>query len=164
MLLLCSYRPGYRPPWMEKSYATQVALPRLDPEESLGAVRAVLQMDQIPASLAQVILDRAKGNPFFLEEVARVVGEQDGLHSTLEVPDTIQGVLTARIERLSDGPKELLQTAPILGREVSLGLLKAVWEGSASLEPHLAQLIRLEFLYEERGGEVMNRSMSSSMP
>jgi predicted ATPase len=82
-----------------------------------------------------------------------VVGEQDGLHSTLEVPDTIQGVLTARIERLSDGPKVLLQTASILGREVSLGLLKAVWEGSASLGPHLAQLIRLEFLYEERGGD-----------
>src|SRR5262249_60213257 len=72
ILLLCTYRPGYRPPWLQKSYATQVALRRLTPPDSLAVVHAVLQRG-LPNSLAQVILDKAGGNPFFLAERASAV-------------------------------------------------------------------------------------------
>ena len=58
LLLLCTYRPGYRPPWLEKSYATQIALRRLTSLDSLAVVHAVLQR-VLPDPLAQVILDKA---------------------------------------------------------------------------------------------------------
>ena len=153
ILFLSTHRPGYRPPWMEKSYATQVALQPLSPRDSLTVVHSVLQGEQLPAPLAQMIVEKAEGNPFFLEELARAVGEQEHLHSTLAVPDTIQEVLLARISRLPEEPKRLLQTASILGREFSLRLLGAIWEGSSGLEPHLSELTRLEFLYEQSAGE-----------
>ena len=148
VLFLCTYRPGYRPPWMDKSYATQVALQPLSPQDSLSVVQSVLQMEQVPDPIAQFILAKAEGNPFFLEELTRVIGEQGGLRLTEMVPGTIQEVLLARIHRLADEPKQLLQTAAVVGREVSLRLLGAIWEGPGVVDPHLRELMRLEFLYE----------------
>ena len=69
ILVLATYRPGYRPPWVDKSYATQLALRPLSPEDSLSVVQSVVQRGQLRTHLAQVILDKAEGNPFFLEEV-----------------------------------------------------------------------------------------------
>ena len=151
ILFLCTYRPGYQPPWIDRSYATQMALQPLSPQDSLSVVHSALQTEQVPEPLVQLILDKAEGNPFFLEELARAVGEQGGLRPSLTVPDTIQEVLLARINRLSDEPKRLLQAASILGREVSLRLLGAIWEGPGVLDPHLRELARLEFLYEQTG-------------
>ena len=69
--------------------------------------------------LASLILDKADGNPFFLEELARVVSDHGGGRGALEVPDTVHGVLTARIDRLAEAPKRVLQTGSVLGREFS---------------------------------------------
>jgi len=149
ILFLWTYRPGYQPPWMDKSYATQMALQPLSPQDSLSVVHSVLQTDQVPEALAERILAKAEGNPFFLEELSRAVGEQADHRLTVAVPDTIQEVLLARINRLSDEPRRLLQAAAILGREVSLRLLGAIWEGPGVLDPHLRELTRLEFLYEQ---------------
>jgi predicted ATPase len=147
LLLLCTYRPGYRPPWLEKSYATQIALRRLTSLDSLAVVHAVLQR-VLPDPLAQVILDKAEGNPFFLEELTRAMVEHGDLRSLPAVPDTIQGVLAARIDRLPEEPKRLLQTAAVLGREFSSRLLSALWDTPDVLESYLGELKRLEFLYE----------------
>jgi predicted ATPase len=65
------------------------------------------------------------------------------------MPDTIQGVLQARIDRLADAPKRVLQTASVIGREVPLKLLRAIWQTPSSLDVHLLDLKRLEFLYEK---------------
>ncbi|MBI4561728.1 MAG: AAA family ATPase, partial [Candidatus Rokubacteria bacterium] len=154
VLLVVTYRPGYRPPWMEKSYTTQISLQPLSPEDSLSVVQSVIEPSPLPESVARLILAKAEGNPFFLEELALAVREQaDLLRPTLAVPDTIQEVLLARINRLPEEPRRLLQTASILGREVSLRLLAALWEGPGELEPHLRELTRLEFLYEKTGGD-----------
>src|SRR5205823_3886704 len=147
ILLLCTYRPGYRPPWLEKSYATQIALRRLTPLDSLAVVHAVLQR-VLPDPLSQVILAKAEGNPFFLEELTRAVVEHGDLRSLQVVPDTIQGVLAARIDRLPEEPKRLLQTASVLGREFSPRLLGMLWDTPDVLEAYLEELKRLEFLYE----------------
>src|SRR4029453_11469719 len=93
------------------------------------------------------ILDKAEGNPFFLEELARVV-DQAGVG--FQVPDTVHGVLTARIARLGEVPKRVLQTGSVLGREFPLRLLQAMEDesGTRDLGPHMAELARLEVLYE----------------
>ena len=153
VLLLTTYRPGYRPPWLDRSYATQLALRPLGRDESLAIVSDVLPGMGTADPRARLILDKAEGNPFFIEELARVVGDQAG---SVEVPDTVHGVLTARIDRLAELPKRIVQTGSVLGREFSLRLLRAVeeeWQ-SRDLGPALADLARLEFLYERsEGGE-----------
>jgi DNA-binding NtrC family response regulator/tetratricopeptide (TPR) repeat protein len=153
ILLLVTHRPGYRPPWIERSYATQIALQPLPAGDSLTIVQSVLQTKHVPEALAQIIVRKAEGNPFFLEELSRTVVEFGSLPPALAVPDTVQEVLLTRIERLPDEPKRLLQTASVLGREVSLRLLGAIWQSPPPLEGPLRELTRLEFLYEQDGGK-----------
>jgi tetratricopeptide (TPR) repeat protein len=148
ILLLGTYRPGYHPPWGEKSYAMQVALRPLASRDSLVVVHSVAPRERLSDHLTQVILEKAEGNPFFLEELTRAMVEQEELQADVAVPDTIQGVLMARIDRLSDSVKRLLQTASVLGRTLSVPLLEAIWEGPGAVEPLLGELQRLEFIYE----------------
>jgi class 3 adenylate cyclase/tetratricopeptide (TPR) repeat protein len=145
ILLVATYRPGYRPPWSDRSFATQIALRRLAADESLSIVRTVLPATDAENPLARLILDKAEGNPFFLEELARAASDQG---AGFQVPDTVHGVLTARIDRLAEEDKRILQTASVLGREFTPTLLAAIWDGAGPLEPHLRQLTRLEFLVE----------------
>src|SRR5829696_8676317 len=153
VLLLCTWRPGYRPPWSEHSYVTQLALRRLGPRDSLSVVRSVLGADQVPEALARVVMERGEGNPFFLEELARGALERGEGADDRSVPDTIQGVLMARIDRLPDMPRRVLQTASVLGRGFPLRLLEAVWPEPATLAEPLQELQSLEFVYEHGGPE-----------
>jgi predicted ATPase len=152
ILLVATYRPGYRPPWGDRSFATQLSLGRLTVDESRAVVRSLLPDADSGDSLAPLILDKAEGNPFFLEELTRAVKEQ-GLGTDLPVPDTVHGVLTARIDRLAEEPKRVLQTAAVLGREFAPPLLAAIWDWRGPLKPHLRELVRLEFLYERTAGD-----------
>jgi len=153
MLLLTTYRPGYRPPWIEKSYATQLSLRSLTLQDSATVVHSLSHDTTLPAHLEQRILAKAEGNPFFLEELTRVVIEHGDLQTDIVVPDTIQGVLMARIDRLPEAHKHLLQTASVLGREFAPRLLQALWEETTLLAALLMDLKRLEFLYERVRGE-----------
>ena len=152
VLLIGSYRPGYRPPWSDRSFATQISLGRLAADESLSIVQSILAAAAPGDPLAQLILDKGEGNPFFLEELARTVGDQRrGV--ALPVPDTVHGVLTARIDRLDEDDKRVLQTASVLGREFTPALLAAIWDGEGAIDSRLRQLTRLEFLSERATGE-----------
>jgi class 3 adenylate cyclase/tetratricopeptide (TPR) repeat protein len=148
LLLLATYRPGYRPPWIDKSYAGQTPLQPLSRDHSIQMVRSVLRAEHLVDLLTQEIVAKADGNPFFLEQLALHAGETPVLRSDLMVPNTIHDVVMARIDRLPDQTKRLLQTAAVLGREFSLRLLEAVWKGPASVEEQLRELARLEFVYE----------------
>jgi len=152
IFLVASYRPGYRPPWSDRSFATQISLGRLDADESLAIVRSLLPGSEDGDALARLILAKAEGNPFFLEELTRAVSDQ-GLGADLPIPDTVHGVLTARIDRLDEDAKRALQTASILGREFTVPLLAAIWDEPSSVEPELRQLVRLEFLFERTAGD-----------
>jgi DNA-binding NtrC family response regulator/tetratricopeptide (TPR) repeat protein len=154
ILLLLTYRPGYQPRWLTKSYATQIALSPLDPDESLALVRSVFPVPALPDDVVGRLIETADGNPFFLEELARTVEGRTGPPpAEAEVPGTIEEVLLARMERLADEPRELLQTAAILGREIPLRLLRAMWTAPVGLDGPLRELARLEFLYVRPGEE-----------
>jgi tetratricopeptide (TPR) repeat protein len=146
LLLLTTYRPGYRPPWMEKSMATQVALRLLTPHDSHRLVQSVCQRLQGPLPVTDRLLAKAEGNPFFLEELVQAALEHPDAPS-LDVPETIQGVLMARLDRLPEATKRLLQNAAILGRDVPRWLLETLWDGPGDLDAHLQALQRLEWLY-----------------
>lgn len=145
VMVLATYRSGYRPPWIEKSYSTQISLARLSDAEGAEVMRSVLARAELPAQIVAEVLSKAEGNPFFVEELARSLLERP----EVGVPDTIQGVLIARIDRLPESHKRLLQTCSVLGREFTQGLLARVWDGADELGPLVAELKRWEFLYEE---------------
>jgi len=96
-----------------------------------------------------MILAKANGNPFFVEELSRATLEQGQQQVSCVLPDTIQAVLATRIDRLPPGEKRLLQAAAVIGKEVSYALLQAIsgWPAE-TLDQSLHGLRTTEFLYE----------------
>ena len=91
------------------------------------------------------------GNPFFLEELAWAVCEGKNRQATMPIPDTVQAVLAARVDRLPPAEKHLLQAAAVIGPEVSIPLLQAITEvPEETLADRLRHLQAAEFLYETR--------------
>ncbi len=151
MMVLTTYRPGYRPPWFDRSYMTQMALMQLTSDDSLQVVQSVLHHANSGHLPTQAIVDKAAGNPLFLEELAQAVVEHRESPATLLVPDTIQALLAARIDRLSETEKQLLQTAAVIGKDMPLPLLQAIADLPEDvLMERLLALQTAEFLHEKR--------------
>jgi class 3 adenylate cyclase/tetratricopeptide (TPR) repeat protein len=148
IFLLAAYRPGYQPPWLDKSYAGQIPLNPLTRDDSLRVVRSVVDAERVVDQVTEEIVTKGDGNPFFLEQLALHAGEAKGLRSVLMVPNTIHDVVMARTDRLPEETKQLLQTAAVIGREVPFRLLRAVCGERDSLVTQLRELSRLEFVYE----------------
>ncbi len=147
IVLVATYRPGYRPRWLGRSYASQLGLDPLTPADSLAVVHSVIPEREIAPELAEVIVNRADGVPFFLEELARAVADHPDLRSNVMVPDTIQGVLEARLDRLPEAEKHLLQVASVVGKDVLVPLLQAVADvPDPDLRHALSRLQGTEFL------------------
>ena len=149
LLLVCTHRDGYRPSWREKSYVTQISLQPFAPEESLHIVKSVLGVDQAADALYDLIVAKAEGNPFFVEELARTVREQIGGATPMTVPDTVEEVLGGRIERLAPEERRLLELAAVVGKDVPFSVVHAV-SGSPEdvLTRAFERLTSAEFLYE----------------
>jgi class 3 adenylate cyclase/tetratricopeptide (TPR) repeat protein len=163
LLLLVNYRPEYQHGWGSRTYYTQLRLDPLPPASADELLHALLGDDPSLAPLKQLLITRAEGNPFFLEESVRtlvetgaLVGERGAYRPTrpladLQVPATVHAVLAARIDRLPAEGKRLLQTAAVIGTEVPSPLLQAIVElPEADLHRGLAHLQAAEFLYETR--------------
>jgi predicted ATPase len=167
IFLLTTARPSTPVPWLRKSYATQIALAPLTSQESLHLVYAAFGTELVPAALVQRLLAQAEGNPLFLEELMQGLVEQGVCVRTpegrvtlteawrtrpltaIQLPPTVQGVLTARIDRLPGEAKALLQTLAVIGPTCSWYLLRQVVEApDAALHQCLRALQEAELLYE----------------
>jgi adenylate cyclase len=160
VLLLSTYRTGYTPPWQDRSVHQRLALDPLAPDETAAMVRTLLQDTDVGESVRDLVVQRAEGNPFFIEEMARYVRERDRSPAAgpaerrrelaeRDVPETVQDLLTARIDRLPESAKRTLQLASVLGREFSLALLEAVAPPEVDLKDQLIELVRHELLREK---------------
>jgi class 3 adenylate cyclase/tetratricopeptide (TPR) repeat protein len=159
-LLLLNFRPEYQAPWMRKSYYQQLPLAPLG-TQAMGELLADLTgRDASLVELTERIAERTKGNPFFAEELVQSLAEVGCLDGSrgaytltqpveeLELPATVQAVLSARIDRLGECEKRLLQTASVIGKELSEAVLHRVAElPEADLQATLASLTEAEFLY-----------------
>jgi tetratricopeptide (TPR) repeat protein len=161
ILLLVNYRPEYQHGWGNKTYYTQLRLDPLPTASAEELLQALLGDDSSLVPLKRLLIERTEGNPFFLEESVRALVETGvlvGAHGayrlakpldSLQVPATVQAVLTARIDRLPLEEKRLLQTAAVIGTEVPFTLLQAIGELSEEeLRRGLGHLQAAEFLYE----------------
>jgi tetratricopeptide (TPR) repeat protein len=149
VLLLTTYRPGYQPPWLRHSAATQMALPRLSPRDSLVVLQSMPQAAQLPMPVLEAIVAKAAGNPFFIEELTWAAVAHGDRTGPLPLPDTIEAVLAARLDRLPPEEKRLVQIAAVIGPEVPVLLVQRLAGLPEDvLQRGLAHLQAMEFLYE----------------
>ncbi len=132
VMFLCPARPilvERRPGWGGgRKNMSSISLDPLSPEESDSLVGFLLTVDDLPDVIRKQILDQAGGNPFFLEEILRnlidngLIEKVEGRWQAssdladVEIPDTVQGVLAARIDLLDSVEKRILQKAAVVGR------------------------------------------------
>ncbi|MBW2280920.1 MAG: AAA family ATPase [Deltaproteobacteria bacterium] len=161
-LLVVNTRPEYRAEWMQVPWYRQLPLRPLGPEAIRELLADLIGNAETLDALAGAIHERTAGNPFFAEEVVRNLVESGHLQGErgayrlvtpvdrLEVPESVQTLLAARIDKLPEEEKRLLQTAAVLGREFDEPILTAVCErDSAELAPMLQRLRAADLIYEE---------------
>ena len=164
ILLVTTHRPGYRPPWIDKSYATQVALQPLSARETMSLARDVIGTADVDEPTVEMIAAKAEGNPFFTEELARAVTEGGSPTPGAAVPDTVEGVLMARIDRLAADDKRVLQAAAVIGRNLPFLLLQAILDpADGLLRERLARLQSAEFLYETRAASELEYTFKHAL-
>jgi tetratricopeptide (TPR) repeat protein len=163
LFLLVNYRPEYSPRWGSKSYYRQVRIDPLAPASAEELLTTLLGADPALEPIKRRLVEWTEGNPFFLEETVRtlrdvgvLVGEPGSARltrgiETVEVAPTVQAVLAARIDRLPEAEKRLLQSAAVVGTEVPFSLLQEIADQpNEDLRRGLSQLGAAEFLYESQ--------------
>jgi tetratricopeptide (TPR) repeat protein len=161
-LMILTYRPAYQQPFGDRTYYWRLALQPLERADAVRIVRGALGVTDLPGELAATIAAKAEGNPFFLEEIGRALVETGAVRShegrlvvespsVITVPETVQDVIAARLDRLDGAQKRTVQTAAVIGREFGLALLGRVSELRERLEQCLIELKRLELIYEKVG-------------
>jgi predicted ATPase/class 3 adenylate cyclase len=161
IMVVSLYRPDYSSNWGNLSYHTPIVLKPLDTEQSHNVVRSVLGAEDIPKKLVEPIIAQTGGNPLFIEEVCRSLTE-DGVmegHKAddailtqaledLTIPDTIQAIISTRLDRLDDDEKEVVRLASVVGKWFSHGVLERLYTGRASLHQVLEKLKALEMIQQ----------------
>jgi class 3 adenylate cyclase/tetratricopeptide (TPR) repeat protein len=177
LVLLCALRiERQAPAWQIKIIAdeeyhhryTQIALRPLSDAESNELLNRLLVIAELPDRLRANILEKSGGNPFFIEEVVRTLIDSgavapedrviDGATrrywratsagADFEIPDNLQSLLAARMDRLEESTRATLQIASVIGRSFYRRVLQLVDEASQDLDKHLGALIRLDMIRE----------------
>jgi class 3 adenylate cyclase/tetratricopeptide (TPR) repeat protein len=162
ILLILLYRPEYTHQWGSKSYYGKIGVDQLSPGSSAQLVQYGLEGGEVVPELMELILNRAGGNPLFVEELTQSLLENGSIKrkdhqyvlaikaSENEVPDTIQGIIAARIDRVEESLKRIMQVASVIGREFAYTILQAIMVMKEELKSSLINLQELEFIYEKR--------------
>lgn len=129
VLVLCTARPELlerRPGWGGgKANATTISLPPLEDNETAKLFSSLLDRAVLPAETQSVLLAHAAGNPLYAEQYARMLGER-GDGEELPLPETVQGIIAARLDGLSAEEKSLLQDASVVGKVFWLGAMASI--------------------------------------
>ena len=161
LLIIFGYRldPPIAEPWCELDHCLRMHLRELSQEGTGALVRALLRGEP-PPELA-VLIEKAQGNPFFVEEVVRGMVEsgalqQDGdswrltrVVDEAAIPDSIEGVITARLDRIEDRSREILQVASVIGRRFPYPVLSGIMLRSDDLLNRLDRLSEAELILPE---------------
>ncbi len=162
LLLLLCYRSDtpLDTPWLELPHTTPLALGELSERESSALFDRLL--DDAPPPGLDALAEHTRGNPFFIEEVVRTLVDDGtlaraagGWHLTrplteLSIPGSIEGVITARLDRLADPARDVVQTAAVIGRRFDHDVLDEVLTRRERLDALLAVLIHDDLIEEDR--------------
>jgi class 3 adenylate cyclase/tetratricopeptide (TPR) repeat protein len=171
ILLLCVYRPepehrcarlGGIAAQKCAGRHTEILLRELTPGQSRRLVEALLSIEELPARVRELILEKARGNPFFVEEVVRSLIATGAVYregetwrarpeiETMAVPESIQSVILTRVDRLEREAKQVLESAAVIGRLFRRRLLAQMTRKEAALDRALAELEDQALIYQER--------------
>ena len=161
VLLITTFRPEYHAPWAHRSHYAQLPLLPLGEAATGELLGDLLGSHPSLDGVAELVRERTGGNPFYIEEVVQGLVEDGSLigrrgsyelaHTIgdLRIPATIQAVLAARVDRLPDREKAVLQTASVAGRQFTARLLERVTGLPATeLDAALQTLVEAELVYE----------------
>lgn len=171
ILYLCAFRPERQSPaWQVKQKAEtefphryiEIQLGPLNADDTDQLISALLHIADLPTELRQLIMRKADGNPYFVEEIVHTLIEQGAVRPTddglrweagtrvddLTIPDTLQSLLMARIDRLDRETKATLQMASVIGRSFYYRILEAISESAIAIDQHLSALERVDLLAE----------------
>ena len=161
VMLILLHRPEYTHRWGSKSYFSRIGVDQLTLKSSAELVKAILEGGETDPELSALILNRAAGNPLFMEELTHSLLENGSIQmkdkqyvlarapSDLQVPDTIQGILAARMDRLEESVKRIMQVASVIGREFAFRILQTISGMREDLKAQLLSLQGLEFINEK---------------
>ncbi len=161
IMLVILYRSEYLHPWGSKSYYTKIGLTQLRSTSSAQMLTALLGNGPISSEIKALILNRSSGNPLFMEEFTYGLLESDSIQrqgrqfvltkraSDIQLPDTIQGIIAARLDRLDDSLKYIMQVASVIGREFTFRILQAITGMQDEIKSRLHHLQGLELIYEK---------------
>jgi class 3 adenylate cyclase/tetratricopeptide (TPR) repeat protein len=157
LLVVCTARPellAKRSGWGGgRTNAVTLSLPPLSGDETARLLHDLLERAVLPVDLQSTLLERAGGNPLYAEEFAHMLAERGA--AELTVPDTVQGIIAARLDALAPQHKRLLQDAAVVGKVFWAGAVAALdGTGSADLERWLRELERRELVRRERRSSV----------
>ena len=160
-LLVLNFRPGFAAPLMQRSHYRQISMSPLGPAQATSLLQDHLGTDASLALLTRNIVERAQGNPFFIEELVNALVERGDFEGekgayrlrggidTIPLPATVQAVIAARIDRLDEYAKHVLEVASVVGREISVPILEHVCGlDESELSEAAQQLRRSELLYD----------------
>jgi class 3 adenylate cyclase len=149
ILLLLLYRPEYVHQWGSKSYYNMIGVGHLSTNSSAELVGAILEGGEVVPELKELILNRAAGNPLFMEELTQTLLQNGSIQRTgdrfvltkeitsSQVPDTVQGIIAARMDRLEESLKRIMQVAAVIGREFAFRILETITEMKENLKSGL---------------------------
>jgi tetratricopeptide (TPR) repeat protein len=161
ILLILLYRPEYTHTWGSKSYYSKIGLDQLTTQTSAALIQSILEKGEVVPELRELILSRAAGNPLFMEEFTHTLLENGSIQkkdhqyvlstkaSDIQVPDTIQGIIAARMDRLEDNLKRTMQVASVIGKDFAFRILQTITGMREGLKSYLLNLQGLEFIYEK---------------
>jgi len=161
ILLILLYRPEYTHPWGSKSYYSQIGLSQLTSQSSAELIQAILYDCDIEPGLETLILKRSAGTPLYIEELTHSLLENGSIEreqnqcflsiepKDIQIPDTIQGIIAARMDRLEDNTKRTMHVASVIGRDFAFRILETITEMREELKSYLLNLQGLEFIYEK---------------
>jgi class 3 adenylate cyclase/tetratricopeptide (TPR) repeat protein len=161
LLLLLTYRVGYTPPFGSRSFHTTLTLQSLSEADTMAMASRILGTEHFPEALKAVLLEKAEGVPLFVEEVVKTLLDigalrrENGSYRVVQglaeahVPDTVQGIIMARLDRLGEAGKRTVQLASVIGRQFLVRLLERIADVTGPLEGLLTELQTLELIYRQ---------------
>jgi class 3 adenylate cyclase len=173
LLLLHTHRPEYAPPWLDHAMVTQVRLEPLPEDHIRHLVQTRLGVETLPEALTRQVTERADGNPLFAEEIVSFLIERGMLRvtagkldffataATTALPASVESLLTARVDRLAQRDRALLQASSVIGRRFDPELLAVVVGDTGDINIRLTAMASLDLIRVEgkSGGYVFKHAL-----
>ena len=162
LMVLVIYRPEFRAGWGNWSHHTPIILNALDHQNCENIIKSIWKVDELPQNIIFQVHEQTGGNPFFVEEISSELKESGTVEisgrqallkrspGSLTLPNTVQAVIRARLDRLDHPARESLRLASVIGREFTGRILEQISDSTARLSESLDTLKNLELIQQTR--------------